>query len=106
MPNYVYKCLECGHKMGQHRSIAERDNCPLCSQCCCSTKKIITPISFSFNEGERGESSKPDSYWNNAESEKQKRQAKEQKKVMEQSFYNDPKCPDKYKDMTFSKKEK
>ena len=97
MPNYVYKCKECEHLTGASRPIADRNICPGCEVCAGETKKIITPISFSFAEGDRPESSKNDSYWTNAQNEKERRLKKGQDEVVEKAFYNDPSCPEKYK---------
>jgi len=99
MANYVYRCedKECAHLTGASRTIANRGDCPVCNACSGKTRKIITPISFSFNEGDRPESSKNDSYWTNAQSEKEKHLRKSQDEVVEKAFYNDPLCPEKYK---------
>ena len=97
MPNYVYKCKECEELTGASRPIADRDACPSCKTCGGKTKKIITPISFSFNEGDRPESSKNGSYWDNAQAEKERKLKKSQDEVVEKAFYNDSSCPEKYK---------
>jgi hypothetical protein len=99
MATYTIACMDCQEMWDIHVPMAKRDEpqlCPHCDSYEC-TKRIIQPISFTFAEVDKaGDSSKPDSYWNNAEREKQKRIAAEQNKVMEQAYYNDPNLPTKH----------
>ena len=101
MPNYEFRCKECGCRFVENLPIDERDTAEIyCVECTsANTKRLISAVTHSFAEGERGESSKPDRYWSNAEENKQNRIRKEQEKVTEQSFYNDKDCPAKYKNV-------
>lgn len=41
MPTFTYRCLSCAAQGTAFRSIAERLNCPTCTQCGSSTEKLI-----------------------------------------------------------------
>lgn len=101
VPNYNFKCVNqgCKHEFQQQMLIAKRDDPVFCPDCGEVSKRLVTCCLFSFAEGDRPMSSRPDRYWDNAEEVKQKKIKEEQEKVTEQSFYNDPKCPDKYKNV-------
>ena len=45
MPTYVYMCGECDREWEEVHTIADRDNCELCSSCGGEGRKIITPFS-------------------------------------------------------------
>jgi len=101
MPMYDYLCNACDEPFRKMRKISHRDKECECGSCGCVSvhKRPPTAASFSFKEGERGESSKPDSYWENAESEKQRKIKEEREVITEKSFYKDPSCPSKYKNV-------
>lgn len=48
MPNYEYKCDDCGTSEDHPRSIDDRDNCPTCQYCTRLMRRIIhaTPVKF------------------------------------------------------------
>lgn len=101
MPMYDYVCNECKKPFRLMRLIAKRDEGCKCEHCGAEAVHVRPPTaaSFSFAEGERAESSKPDSYWENAEREKQRKIKKERDEITEKSFYKDKDCPAKYKDV-------
>lgn len=43
MPVYTYRCGACHAKGTAFRTIAERNDCPTCTQCGGATEKILTP---------------------------------------------------------------
>jgi hypothetical protein len=83
-------------------AISKRDDpreCPRCGKVEVMTR-IMRPVTFNFAEVDKvGESTKPDSYWENAESEKRRKLIKEQDQTLEKAYYNDPTCPEKYKQL-------
>lgn len=98
MPTYDYKCQTCGKTFERILTLRELNSIGVCPFCTSSeTKRMISPVRHSFAEGNRGESSKPDTYWENAEREKQRKIAKKREQILEQAMYNDPKCPEKYR---------
>ena len=42
MPIYEYACLECEGHTDVQRTIADRNNCPLCDKCGAKTRKILS----------------------------------------------------------------
>jgi len=48
MPNYEYKCDDCGTSEEHYRNIDDRDNCPTCQYCTRLMRRIIhaTPVKF------------------------------------------------------------
>jgi len=48
MPNYEYKCDDCGTSEEHYRNIDDRDNCPTCQYCTQLMRRIIhaTPVKF------------------------------------------------------------
>ena len=105
MAFYTYRHVCDGYNMYQWdgmSAISKRDDpreCPRCGAVDVMTR-ILRSTSFSFNEVDKaGDSSKPDSYWDNAESEKRRKLIKEQNQTLEKAFYNDPSCPEKYKQL-------
>ena len=103
MANYSFACFDCEEQWEVFGILmADRDKPQKCIHCdsyeC--VKRILQPVSFSFAESNRiGESAKPHNYWENAEKEKNRKLVKKQNDAIEQGFYNDPKCPKKFKDI-------
>jgi putative FmdB family regulatory protein len=94
---YSYRCTECAYTFDLNRLMDERNNDAECELCKTVAKRYYTPITHSFNEGHGAVSSKPDSYWANAERVKQDNLAKKYNEQIEKSVYNDPTVNSKFK---------
>jgi len=102
MATYTIACYDCEETWDIYCPMGDRDNPHFCPHCGMhtATRRIIQPISFKFSEADRpGDSSKPDSYWENAEREKKRKLVKKQNDAIEQGFYNDPNTPARFKDV-------
>ena len=42
-PTYSYECPGCGDVKDEYRSVAKRNDCPMCKTCDREMRKIITP---------------------------------------------------------------
>ena len=72
--------------------IAKREELQVCPRCESydGVVRLVGCPAIHFAEVDKpGDSTKPDSYWDNAEQEKQKRIAGEQKVAMEKAYYGD-----------------
>lgn len=49
MPNYEYKCDDCGTSEEHYRNVNERDSAPKCQYCTKLTKRIINAVPFKLN---------------------------------------------------------
>jgi len=105
MANYTYRHTCDGDNIIQWNDscpIAKRDDprpCPRCNLVASHIRMVSAPA-FNFAEVDKiGDSSKPAEYWENAEREKRKRLIKEQDETLEKAVYNDPTCPEKYKQL-------
>lgn len=47
-PIYQYKCDGCGWTIDVNRSIAERNDGPMCGDCLVSTKRMVSNVSAHF----------------------------------------------------------
>jgi putative FmdB family regulatory protein len=49
MPNYEYRCDDCGTSEEHQRTVDERDNAPNCQYCNKVTRRIINAVPFKLN---------------------------------------------------------
>jgi len=49
VPNYEYKCNDCGTSEDHYRNVDKRDDVPGCQYCTKPTKRVINAVPFKLN---------------------------------------------------------
>lgn len=102
---YRYKCKNCGHKFDWHNvDMEKRDEFhPPCPECESEDNKRIIPDRFTFVVTETNDvvSAKPDSYWANAEANRQKAAKKRDEEKKEKWHYDE-----KYREKKITNKQR
>ena len=89
MPRYEYECEECKNVITISHSI-HIDPVIKCAKCDGKMERLISGgTGVIFTEGDGEISSKPDSYWENAERVKQSKLKKRQSAAKEKLYYKD-----------------
>lgn len=95
MPTYRYKCKKCDHKFDVYNVPMDKRDIEIypCTSCGCIASTRIMPDRLTFNFGENINSvvsTKPDSYWDNAEKVRLAGLEKRKQEQAEKLAYKDP----------------
>ena len=93
MTFYDYKCSACGYII-ENKYYSSYKNAPqaiICNKCGKQAEKLFPRVAIQVKEETgTGDSTKPGSYWRNAEANRQRNVEKQKKEQAEKEHYKDP----------------